>query len=341
MEDIFKGKTVLITGGTGFLGKSITKRLLELEPHAIRLFSNSEVEHFQAQKLFQDDRIRHFFGDVRDFERLKQACKGADIVIHAAAMKRIDLIEYNVMDAIKTNVVGTMNTVQACLENKVEKAVFVSTDKACSPINSYGATKMLGERIFIESNYSKGPSKTVLTSVRYGNVIESTGSVIPFFIEKIQKGQNIPLTDKRMSRFIITPDRAVDLVFTAVKNGIGGEVFVPKLKALKVVDLIDVLREQYGRGAGIEEIGIRPGEKIHEELVNADEATRCYEMNGDYVVLNQIDDTPVEKRYPFLKGKRPVDFASYCSRDFVVGKEEIKRILGEAGCLGKGATCEI
>ena len=204
MEDIFKGKTVLITGGTGFLGKAITKKLLEFEPHAIRLFSNSEVEHFQTQKTFQDKRIRHFFGDVRDFERINQACKGADIVIHAAAMKRIDLIEYNVMDSIKTNVIGTMNTVKACLQNNVEKAVFVSTDKACSPINSYGATKMLGERIFIESNYSKGKSKTVLTSVRYGNVIESTGSVIPFFIEKIQKKQKIPLTDKRMSRFIIT-----------------------------------------------------------------------------------------------------------------------------------------
>jgi len=173
----------------------------------------------------------------------------------------------------------------------------------------------------------------VLTSVRYGNVIESTGSVIPFFIEKIKKKQKIPLTDKRMSRFIITPERAVELVFTAVEHGVGGEVFVPKLKALKVVDLIEVLKEQYGKDTKVEEIGIRPGEKIHEELVNEDEATRCYEFDGNYVVLNQIDNCSHEKKYEFLKGKKPVDFSAYCSKDFVASREEVKKILGETGCL--------
>jgi len=204
--NIFKGKTVLITGGTGYLGIILTKAILKQSPKVIRLFSRDEVKHYKVQELFNyHKKLRHFIGDIRDYPRLKKATRHADIVIHAAALKRIDLLEYNVEEAIKTNIMGTLNVVNACLANNVEKAVFVSTDKACAPVNTYGACKFVSERIFTESNYSKGYIKTIFTTVRYGNVLESTGSVIPIFISKIKNGDLIPLTDPNMTRFIISP----------------------------------------------------------------------------------------------------------------------------------------
>ncbi|MDD5148781.1 MAG: SDR family NAD(P)-dependent oxidoreductase [Candidatus ainarchaeum sp.] len=334
MKDFFKGKTVLITGGTGFLGRSLVGELLPLGVHSIRVFSRDEVKHHRIQEEFNNDaRIRCLVGDVRDYERLERAMKDANIVIHAAAMKRIDLIEYNVMEAVKTNVMGTMNVVNACLKNNVEKAVFVSTDKACSPINSYGATKMLGEKIFIESNYSKGKSKTSFISVRYGNVLESTGSVIPYFVEKIKKCEQIPLTDDRMTRFIITPKQAVGLIFMALKHGVGGEIFVPKLKSLKVVDLIGVLKKHYSSRAGVKETGIRPGEKIHEILMNEDECTRAYDLGSAFAVLSQIDCYQNVK-YAYLKEKKKVDFSSYCSKDSLVNPGELEKMLLDLKIIG-------
>src|SRR3989338_2216343 len=236
-----KGKTVLITGGTGYLGKHIVKRLLTQDIHAIRVFSRDEVKHHVMQELFgQSSKLRHLIGDVRDYERLRKATRGCDIVIHAAALKRLDLMEYNVEESIKTNILGTLNVVNACLENNVEKAIFISTDKACAPVNTYGACKFVSERIFTESNYSKGTSRTKFICVRYGNVLESTGSVIPFFESKIKNHEEIPLTDAAMTRFIITGEQAVDLIFNAIDMGRGGEIFVPKLPALRITDLIEL-----------------------------------------------------------------------------------------------------
>jgi FlaA1/EpsC-like NDP-sugar epimerase len=331
MNDFFKGKTILITGGTGFLGRALVKELLEYDVQSIRVFSRDEVKHHLIQEEFKNNpKIRNFVGDVRDSERLNRAIEGANIVIHAAAMKRIDLIEYNVMEAVKTNVMGTMNVVNACLKNNVEKAVFVSTDKACNPINSYGATKMLGERIFIESNYSKGDNRILFLSVRYGNVLESTGSVIPFFAEKIKKNETIPLTDKRMTRFIITPKQAVGLIFFALKNGIGGELFVPKLESLKITDLIDVLQSYYKGQSRVEEVGLRPGEKIHEILLNADECNRAYEFKNHYIVLSQIEKYRGKKvTYPYLAKSKKLESFEYGSNNFLIGKEEIRKILIE------------
>ncbi len=330
-----KGKTVLITGGTGFLGRALLKKLLEMEPKSLRVFSRDEVKHNRIVEEFNNPKIRNLVGDVRDSKRIMKATKGADIVIHAAAMKRIDMIEYNVTEAIKTNVLGTMNVVDACLENDVEKAVFVSTDKACSPINSYGATKLLGERIFIESNYSKGFAKTTFSAVRYGNVIESTGSVIPYFIEKIKNNDEIPITDERMVRFIITPERAVQEVLTAIKYGLGGEIFIPKLQALKIVDLVETLKEHFNAKNKIKVVGIRPGEKIDEWLMNEDETTRAYDFEESYVILHQIGK--VEKYqdtvYSYLKAKEPVKMPYYSSKDFTVSKAEIKNILKKTKVL--------
>src|SRR4030042_613336 len=204
-QELFQDKVILITGGTGFLGRALTKEILKFNPQSIRLFSRDEVKHHNMQELFNyNPLLRNLIGDVRDYNRLEKAMENVDIVIHAAALKRLDILEYNVEEAIHTNIIGTLNAVNACFRTNVEKAVFISTDKACSPVNTYGACKFVGERVFTESNYSKGENRTIFTCVRYGNVLESTGSVIPFFETKIQNGDKIPLTDPEMTRFIIS-----------------------------------------------------------------------------------------------------------------------------------------
>ena len=243
VKDFVQDKVILITGGTGFLGKTLASRFLEYEPKALRIFSRDEVKHYRFNLIFgNDERIRNLVGDVRDYDRISRAMEGVDILVHAAALKRIDLLEYNVTESIKTNVLGALNVAKAALKNNVSKALFVSTDKACAPLNTYGACKLLGERIFTEMNYSKGFSKTILSSVRYGNVLASTGSIIPFFKQKIENGEEIPLTHPDMTRFIITADQAVDLVMKALIVSIGGEVIVPFIPSTKIVDLIYAMK---------------------------------------------------------------------------------------------------
>lgn len=332
MKNFLKDKTVLVTGGTGFLGRAVVSRLMQHNPRSVRVLSRDEVKHYKMQEKLSDrgkEIIRNFVGDVRDADRLKKAVRGADIVIHAAALKRIDMIEYNVDEAIKTNILGTINIVNACLENNVDKAIFISTDKACSPINSYGATKMLGERIFIESNYSKGGSKTKFLCTRYGNVISSTGSVIPLFVDRIKNNQPIPLTDENMTRFVITVDRAVNEVMTAIKLGVGGEIFIPKLQSLRIIDLIEVLKELFNSNSPIKNIGIRPGEKINEELMNKDESRRSYELEEGYVVPSRIEEYQEDVFYPYLKQSNKVKFTTYNSAGFLMTREEIKAFLSE------------
>lgn len=332
MENLFEGKTVLITGGTGYLGRNLTRHILKQNPHSVRVFSRDEVKHHKMAEEFKDERVRNFVGDVRDTKRISKAMTNADIVIHAAAMKRIDLVEYNVFEAIKTNVIGTMNVIDACIEHEVEKAVLISTDKACSPVNSYGATKMLGERAFIESNYNKGKCPTIFTAVRYGNVAGSTGSVIPFFIEKIKNGEEVPITDSRMTRFFITAEQAVAQVSKAIRYGIGGEIFIPKLPSFKIIDLVEVLKEHYDSDSKIKIIGIRPGEKIDEWLVNNEEAARTYGFNGGFTIISQIDQYQTVK-YDYLAKKQKVGFKYYSSRDALVEKPKIKELLLSAGMI--------
>jgi UDP-N-acetylglucosamine 4,6-dehydratase len=255
-----------------------------------------------------------------------------DIVIHAAALKRIDMIEYNVQESVKTNILGTLNIIRAALENNVGKVIFISTDKACSPVNSYGACKFVSERMITESNFSKGKCRTVFSCVRYGNVINSTGSVIPFFIEKIKKNEEIPLTDERMTRFLITSKQAVELVFTAIKFGIGGEVFVPKLPSFKILDLAIKLREIYGSTSRIKIIGIRPGEKLHELMVNKTEAPRTYEFHNSFVITSQIEGY-LNKKYNYLKGAKKINFEEFSSEDRLLENKELEEYLKKRGFL--------
>ena len=336
-KKIFNGKTVLITGGTGFLGIALVKEILKYNPKSIRVFSRDEVKHHKFQELFKNDkRLRNFIGDVRDYERLLKATRQADIVIHAAALKRLDMIEYNVEEAIKTDILGTLNVVRACLVNHVEKVVFTSSDKACAPVNTYGACKFVGERIFTESNYSKGNSKTIFTVVRYGNVLESTGSVIPFFESKIKNGEIIPLTDPNMTRFIISPRGAVQLVFKSLKYGVGGEIFIPKLHAFKITDLIEILKEKHNCNNKVKIIGLRPGEKIHELMINNAEVPRTYNFKDVFVITSAISEYQNIKKAEYItRGKKVKEdeMSEYSSKDVIISKEEVKDLFKNLNLL--------
>jgi UDP-N-acetylglucosamine 4,6-dehydratase/5-epimerase len=335
MFDMIKDKVILITGGTGFLGRALINKLLKYNPQSIRILSRDEVKHHNVQEIFKNnEKLRHFLGDVRDYPRLLKAIRGTDIVIHAAALKRVDMIEYNVEEVIKTNILGSLNVIRACLEDNVEKAIFISTDKACSPINTYGACKFVGERIFTESNYNKGNARTIFTVVRYGNVLESTGSVIPSFIKKIKNKENIPLTDRRMTRFIITQEQAVSLILKAIRHGVGGEVFIPKLPSMRILDLAEVLKQEFNAESEIEETGIRPGEKIHEIMINDSESPRTYEFNGIYVIdsclLKKFISKSEAPEY-IREGKKfdKISKKEYSSEDYVISREELKGILDD------------
>lgn len=334
---MFKNKTVLITGGTGFLGQALTEEILKQNPKSIRIFSRDEVKHYKFQEKFHHNKkIRSFLGDVRDYPRLLKATRQVDIVIHAAALKRLDLLEYNVEESIKTNILGTLNVVNACLENKVAKAVMISTDKACSPVNTYGACKFVSERIFSESNYSKGDLKTIFTTVRYGNVLESTGSVIPFFNEKIINGDNIPLTDPRMTRFIISPKEAVKLVLNAIEYGAGGEIFVPKLPSFKITDLIEILKEKHNKNNKVKVVGIRPGEKIHELMINNSEVPRTYVYKNHYVISSSIQNFQSKIKPIYIEnGKLLTEkvMKEYSSENSLITKKQVKEIFKKLGVL--------
>lgn len=326
MEKCLKNKIILITGGTGFLGKCLIREILKYKPKRIRIFSRDELKHYNIQKEFNIDSkgpLRNLIGDVRDCERLKRAMQNCDIVIHAAALKRIDILEYNVQESINTNILGTLNVIKAALENNVEKVIFISTDKACSPVNTYGACKFVSERMFIESNYSRGTCKTIFSCVRYGNVINSTGSVIPFFLEKIKEGGDIPITDERMTRFLITSKQAVELVFKAIKYGVGGEVFVPKIPSFRIVDLANELIKKYGKNNKIKIIGVRPGEKIHELMINQIESSKTYDLGNFFIINSQIEKYS-DKKNIYIKKAKKVNFEEYSSENCVLEKEKLR-----------------
>ena len=279
-------KTILITGGTGSFGKQFVRRILnEFEPKKVIVFSRDELKQFEMRNSgFNDPRMRYFLGDVRDQGRLERAFQGVDIVIHAAALKQVPAAEYNPMEFIKTNVLGAENIINAALKTDVKKIVALSTDKAAGPINLYGATKLCSDKLFIAANNIRGWRDLRFSVVRYGNVMGSRGSVIPFFMSLKGQGE-LPITDARMTRFMISLEQGVELVWRAFEDMEGGEIYVKKIPSMKVTDIARVLDPE----AEQKIVGIRPGEKIHEQMVGEEDAYFTYEYPEHYKILPQIN----------------------------------------------------
>jgi len=322
---MFDDKKILITGGTGSLGTSLTKKLLETNVNTIRIFSRDEWKQVQMSSSIKDDRLRFFIGDVRDKERLSRAMENIDIVIHAAALKHVPIAEYNPFEAVKTNVYGSQNVIDACLNNNIEIALAIGTDKAVSPLNTYGATKLLMERLFVSANFYKGKHRTKFLCVRYGNVLGSRGSVVPSFINQIKSSKKITITDPEMTRFNIVMKQALELIFRALDTGSGGEVFIPKLQAYKVGDLKDVIIELMNVDVATENIPIRPGEKFHEVLINKDEIKNTYQTNDDYIIFDKQMQEFVGVNPP----SNPTTLKDQYSSDLVqlLTKNQLKEII--------------
>ena len=294
---MLNNKTILITGGTGSFGKKFTE--IAFQKYKLKkliIFSRDEFKQYEMKKVFPEDKypIRYFIGDIRDRYRLQRAFDGVDIVVHAAALKQVPALEYNPTEAVKTNVIGAENIVDAAIDKGIEKVVALSTDKAVNPINLYGATKLVAEKIFVSANAYAG-GKVGFSVVRYGNVVGSRGSVIPLFLKLKREGaKEFPITSFDMTRFWITLEQGVDLVLKALEEGIGGEVFVPKIPSMKITDLAKAIYPE----CSFREIGIRPGEKIHETLISEDEARKTKEFDGTYIILPQFfDSRDVHKKY--------------------------------------------
>jgi len=331
---MFEGKKILITGGTGSLGKALAKRLLETDVNTIRIFSRNENKQVTMESELNDNRLRFLIGDVRDFQRLDRALEDVDIVFHAAALKHVPVIEYNPFEAIKTNVMGTQNVIDACLHQDIETAVGVGTDKAVSPLNTYGATKLLMEKLFVSaSNYlNKEKHRTKFYALRYGNVLGSSGSVLPKFIDQIRTKKKVTITEPGMTRCSITMNEALDFIFHTTEIAHGSEIFVPKLKAYSVEDLKQALFELL-EDTGSEKIPIRAGEKIHEALINTDEMRFTWETDSIYVIFNPIvSEELIKSQYPNLK---KVPSLKPYSSDNVdkISKEEIKELILKEGLL--------
>ncbi|AFK01552.1 UDP-N-acetylglucosamine 4,6-dehydratase [Emticicia oligotrophica DSM 17448] len=279
------GKAILITGGTGSFGKKLVETIFNRFPEVRRvvIYSRDELKQFEMQQTYPQNKypnIRFFIGDVRDGERLKRACEGIDYIIHAAALKQVPAAEYNPMECIKTNVFGAENVINAALANNVQKVVALSTDKAAAPINLYGATKLCSDKLFVAANNMRGNRPITFSVVRYGNVIGSRGSVMPFFLEKAKSGV-LPITDERMTRFNISLEDGVEMVLYALENAWGGEIYVPKIPSYKITDVAEAI----GPNCEHPKVGIRPGEKLHEEMITETDSLNTIETKKYYVIM--------------------------------------------------------
>lgn len=320
---LLDNSSILITGGTGSLGKALLHEILTTTTaRRVVIFSRDELKQYNLRSEFKDDsRIRWFIGDIRDIERLKRALHGIDYVIHAAALKQVDTGEYNPMEFIKTNVMGSQNVIDASISAGVKKVVALSTDKASSPINLYGATKLTADKLFVAANNYSFSYGTTFSVVRYGNVMGSRGSVIPFFSALAAEGKPLPLTDLRMTRFWISIDAAVKFVLSSLELMSGGELYVPRIPSMKLIDLAKAVDPT----AKIVDIGMRPGEKLHEEMISSDDSRRTFVMGDRYIV------TPVvaEWGYKEPEGQRMPEGVAYQSNtnDIWMTEEEIREFI--------------
>ena len=283
---MFDDKSILITGGTGSFGRKFVETLYRrYRPRRVVIFSRDELKQFEMAQEYNDPSLRYFIGDVRDLERLKQAMRGIDYVVHAAALKQVPIAEYNPMECIKTNVYGAENVIEAALENEVERVIALSTDKACNPVNLYGASKLASDKLFVAANNIAGMRPTRFSVVRYGNVVGSRGSVVPLFRKLLAEGANkLPVTDPRMTRFWITLQEGVDFVLKNFQIMKGGEIFVPKIPSVRITDLVQAMAP----GMEMEIIGIRPGEKLHELMCPADDSHLTLEFDDYYLIRPSI-----------------------------------------------------
>ena len=336
-QNYYEGKTILITGGAGSIGKEIVKKVISYSPAVVRVFDNNETALFDLENDLNAPNLRLFVGDIRDKERLEMALDNVDIVFHAAALKHVPLCEFNPFDAVKTNILGTQNVLRVALQKEVEKFILISTDKVVNPTNVMGATKLLAERLTISSNYYKGNRKTVFSCVRFGNVMGSRGSVIPLFLKKIQNGEELTVTDPEMTRFIMSIDRAVDLILKAGRIARSGEIFILKMPSIKILDLAEAMKEEFATkfgycsdGITLKIIGKRPGEKMHEELISNIECENVWENDELFIISPQIDITGWSSKYTIPSGFTRANPSIYSSEQGnVLSKEQIKKILRE------------
>jgi FlaA1/EpsC-like NDP-sugar epimerase len=342
LENVFKNKKILVTGGTGCIGSIIVKNLLKYKPEVVRIFSNDEDATFRMmEEIGREDDRRFLVGDIRDRERLIKAMEDVDIVYHAAALKHVPLCEYNPFEAIKTNVMGTQNLIDAALINNVSKVINISTDKAVNPINTMGATKLLAEKLIIDANYYKGQHDIVFSCVRFGNVLFSRGSVVPVFENQIKEKKMITITDENMTRFMMAMDDTIDLVFKATLMAKYGEIFILKMPVIKLGDLSDVVIENYAKKYGYKtseikkiSIGPRPGEKMFEELMTESESDKALETEDMFIIPPQREVSDINygttnyqnsKIYFFAKQSKS---KGYKSNDVTpISKKEINRLL--------------
>ncbi|HMQ00671.1 MAG TPA: UDP-N-acetylglucosamine 4,6-dehydratase (inverting) [Cyclobacteriaceae bacterium] len=311
---MFSGSSLLITGGTGSLGRALTKYIIEKYPEIKRLiiFSRDEQKQFQMEMEYPAHKfpqMRFFIGDVRDKERVKRAFSGVDFVIHAAAMKHVPIAEYNPDECVKTNVGGAQNVIDAALEMGIKRVVALSTDKACAPINLYGATKLTSDKLFIAANNIRGAKPIRFSVVRYGNVMGSNGSVIPYFIKQRRLNGVLPITDPQMTRFNITLQQGVEMVIHALENAWGGELFVPKIPSYRILDVAEAVGPECEKVI----VGIRPGEKVHEEMITASDSYNTYDLGNYYVILPQVPPFDLEKFIKEHKAKKVAPGFTYNS----------------------------
>jgi UDP-N-acetylglucosamine 4,6-dehydratase len=322
------GSSILLTGGTGSFGKAFLRHALDhLDPRRIVVFSRDELKQYEMRQLFgEDPRIRYFIGDIRDRDRLRRAMYEIDYVVHAAALKQVDTAEYNPFEYVQTNVTGSQNVVEAAIDCGVRKVVALSTDKASSPINLYGATKLVADKLFVSANHYAARHNTRFSVVRYGNVMGSRGSVVPFFTRLAAEGKSLPITDKRMTRFWITLDQAVQFVVDSFVLMQGGELYVPRIPSMRIVDLAKAVAPD----CLIHEIGVRPGEKLHEEMIAEDDSHRTVGLPGRFVVMPTIATwgyTPPQGGESVREG--------FCYRsdtnDMWLAQDELKTMLAACG----------
>lgn len=329
---MFNNKTILITGGTGSFGKKFTQIVLNKYPNIkkIIIYSRDEFKQFVMSNMPEykpfEDKLRFFIGDVRDKERLRMAMDNVDFVVHAAALKQVPACEYNPFEAIKTNVNGAQNVIECALERNVEKVVALSTDKACAPINLYGATKLCSDKLFIAANSYSGLKRTRFSVVRYGNVAGSRGSVIPFFQKLVAEGATeLPITDMRMTRFWLKLEQAVEMVLKAIEHMRGGELYIKKIPSMKM----PLLAEAIAPNLPIKEVGIRPGEKIHEQMITKEDAPNTIEFNDFYIILPQMSFSGIKYDYPNAKKVVP-DFEYHSGNNTQwLSIDDMKKLIEE------------